>query len=236
MMFPRSKTYDPIFVRDNMMGPNAMKTLEELSSYLELKPGMRVLDLGCGRGLTSIFLSKEFGVKVFAVDLWINAEDNFKRFKDFGLEDSIIPLHLDAHNMPFAAGYFDMAVCVDAYHYFGAEAGYLEEHLVPLVKPGGQIAIAVPGFQREYGQNIPKEISEWVKPEFEFHSKEWWAGLWNRSGMVTVNFSRDLDCCAEAWSDWLTCDQNEYALQDRPMIAADGGKFFSVVGMIATRD
>ena len=35
-----------------------------------LEPGMRVLDLGCGKGLSSIFLAKEFGVQVWAADLW----------------------------------------------------------------------------------------------------------------------------------------------------------------------
>ena len=49
-----------------MMGPNSIKILEEMSESLSLKPGMRVLDLGCNKGLTSIFLAKEFGVQVVA--------------------------------------------------------------------------------------------------------------------------------------------------------------------------
>jgi cyclopropane fatty-acyl-phospholipid synthase-like methyltransferase len=52
-----------------MMGPNSMKIIEELSESLKLEKGMRVLDLGCGKGLTSIFLAKEYDVTVFATDL-----------------------------------------------------------------------------------------------------------------------------------------------------------------------
>jgi cyclopropane fatty-acyl-phospholipid synthase-like methyltransferase len=37
---------------------------------------MRVLDLGCGRAATSIFLRREFGVQVWATDLWTNASEN----------------------------------------------------------------------------------------------------------------------------------------------------------------
>ena len=57
------------FLNENMMGPNAWLIAEELTANLHLKRGMRVLDLGCGRGLTSVFLAEKFGVQVFAVDL-----------------------------------------------------------------------------------------------------------------------------------------------------------------------
>jgi cyclopropane fatty-acyl-phospholipid synthase-like methyltransferase len=58
--FKKTAKYDKQFVSDNLMGPNALKMVEELTSKLDLHPGMRVLDLGCGKGLTSIFLAKEF--------------------------------------------------------------------------------------------------------------------------------------------------------------------------------
>jgi cyclopropane fatty-acyl-phospholipid synthase-like methyltransferase len=42
---------------------------EWLTSALDLRPRMRVLDLGCGRATSSIFLHREFGVQVWATDL-----------------------------------------------------------------------------------------------------------------------------------------------------------------------
>ena len=102
MMFTKSNKYDFDFVKENMMGPNSMKILEEVSESLKLEKGMRILDLGCGRGLTSIFLAKEYDVTVFATDLWISATDNYERIKSMGLEDKIIPIHAEAHDLPFA--------------------------------------------------------------------------------------------------------------------------------------
>jgi len=112
MMFIKSDKYDTAFVQENMMGPNSMKIVEELSESLKLERGMRVLDLGCGRGLTSIFLAKEYGVTVFATDLWISATENYERIKSMGLEDKIIPIHAEAHDLPFAHEFFDLAITV----------------------------------------------------------------------------------------------------------------------------
>lgn len=79
-----------------------MKIIEELSESLNLEKGMRVLDLGCGKGLTSIFLAKEYDVTVFATELWISATENYERIKSMGLEDKIIPIHAEAHDLSFA--------------------------------------------------------------------------------------------------------------------------------------
>ena len=112
--------YNKNFVDQNMMGPNSMVILEELLGKTKLKRGMKVLDLGCGKALSSIFLANEYGVQVFAVDLWINATENYERLRQVHAEDLVIPLHLDAHQLPFADGYFDAVISVDAYQYFGS--------------------------------------------------------------------------------------------------------------------
>ena len=77
--FPRSANYDPDWVLENMMGPNALWLTESLVGCMDLNPAMRILDLGCGKALSSIFLAREYGVQVWATDLWINATDNYGR-------------------------------------------------------------------------------------------------------------------------------------------------------------
>ena len=78
--YPKTAKYDPAWVSENWMGPHPLWLLEELCGNLDLRPGMRVLDMGCGKGLTSVFLAKEYGVTVFANDLWISATENLRRF------------------------------------------------------------------------------------------------------------------------------------------------------------
>ena len=39
----------------------------------------------------------------------------------------VYPIHADAHALPYAEGFFDAIVSVDAYHYFGLEDGFLDD-------------------------------------------------------------------------------------------------------------
>jgi len=38
----------------------------------------------------------------------------------------------------------------------------------------------------------------------------------------------------KAWNDWLACE-NEYAVEDRAMMKAEGGKYFNIVGVKAKK-
>jgi hypothetical protein len=71
--FPRSSKYHPEWIESSVSGgANSLQLVEWLTHDLELRPGMRVLDLGCGRAASSIFLRHEFGVEVWATDLWFS--------------------------------------------------------------------------------------------------------------------------------------------------------------------
>jgi len=236
MIFIKSNKYDITFLKENMMGPNSIKIIEELSGSLKLEEGMRVLDLGCGKGLTSIFLAKEYGVTVFATDLWISATENYERIKSMGLEDKIIPIHAEAHDLPFAHEFFDAAISIDAYHYFGIEKDYLTNYFAPLVKKRGQIAVAVPGLKQEFTNGVPEELLPYWFDDMTLtlHSSEWWYNLWKTSDLVSIKECKELNCLEEAWKDWLACD-NEYARRDVGMMEAEGGKYFNMISIVATR-
>jgi SAM-dependent methyltransferase len=86
---------------------------------------MRVLDLGCGRAASSIFMRREFGVQVWATDLWFSVSENIERIRDAGVEDGVFPIHADARSLPFAAEFFDAIVSVDSFCYYGTDDLYL---------------------------------------------------------------------------------------------------------------
>lgn len=113
--FPRSSPYHPDWVLASASGgANALWLTEWLTSELELRSGMKVLDLDCGRASSSIFRRREFGVQVWAADLWFSAAENIQRVRDAGVEDGVFPLSADARSLPFAPDFFDAIVCVDS--------------------------------------------------------------------------------------------------------------------------
>ena len=87
-----SNAYDPQWVLQNSMGPIPLWLLEGLAPSMHFQPGQKVLDLGCGAAITSIFLAREFGVEVWAADLWIDPADNAARIVEAGLEGRVHPL------------------------------------------------------------------------------------------------------------------------------------------------
>jgi cyclopropane fatty-acyl-phospholipid synthase-like methyltransferase len=122
---------------DGDTGPHPLWLLEDLAQDLELRAGMRVLDLGSGKGTTSVFLAKEYGVHVWAADLWVDPSEAAAHVASQGL-DGIVPVKAEAHALPFAHGFFDAIVCIDAYEYFGTADGYLA-YLTQFLKPGPRV-------------------------------------------------------------------------------------------------
>src|SRR5690242_5981326 len=105
-------------------GANSLWLTEWLTSVIDLRPGMRVLDLGCGRASSSIFLRREFGVEVWATDLWFSANENLQRIRDAAVENGVFPIHADARALPFARDVFDAIVGIDSFYYYGTDDLY----------------------------------------------------------------------------------------------------------------
>jgi cyclopropane fatty-acyl-phospholipid synthase-like methyltransferase len=151
--FPRSKKYDLNWMKRNEMGPNSVWLTEFLTDKMQFKQGTKVLDLGCGKACSSIFLAKEYKVNVWATDLWIDATTNFQNVKEMDAEANVFPIYSEAHQLPYAEEFFDSIVAVDSYAYFGTCDLYLN-YILKFLKPGGQIGIVSPGVKQEPNKEL----------------------------------------------------------------------------------
>lgn len=226
--FPKSSKYDIEWLNDNEMGPCSAWLSEFLLENMEISQGMRILDLGCGKAVSSIFIAKEYEAEVWATDLWISATDNYARIIETDLTDKVYPIHADANDLPFAENFFDAIVSLDAYHYFGTDEVFLNS-LLKYLKPGGQIGIVVPGVIKEFNDVIPDTLKPYWEPYlFTHHGPSWWKNLWMRSGSVAVETADVMPNGYENWLKWDKTLKEANVLKrngDVNMLIADGGNF-----------
>ncbi len=233
--FPRSAKYDPAWIAASASGAaNSLWLAEWLAEALDLRPGMRVLDLGCGRAASSIFLHREYGVQVWGTDLWFDASENLLRIRDAGIADGVFPIHADARALPFADEFFDAIVCLDSFSYFGTDDLYLN-YLARFVTPGGPIGIAGAGLAREIDGPVPAHLREWWTPDLWcLHSASWWRQHWERMGIVDIDLADTMPDGWRAWLDWHRVVAPDNAVEIKA-IEADRGDTIGYVRLVGRR-
>ena len=203
---------------------------------------MRVLDLGSGRGATSVHLAREHGVEVVAADWWTPAEEAAAVFTAAGVGDRVTAVRAEAHALPFEAASFDAVVSIDAFEHFGAADGYLP-HLLPRLVPDGQLGVATPAMRREAGEmgGIPAHVRACVGWEaMAWHTAQWWQFQWETTDLVTGVTAR---CAETGWEDWLLWEQVTRASRGEDpaagpvvaMLEADAGRLLTFALVTARR-
>ena len=233
--FPRASAYHPDWIQASISGgANSLWLAEWLGESMALRPGMRLLDLGCGRAASSVYFHREFGVQVFATDLWFSASENHQRIRDAGHELGVIPIHADARSLPFATDFFDAIVSIDSFMYYGTDDLYLNT-IARFLKPGGAIGIALAGLTQEMDGPVPDHLRAWWEPSMcSLHSAEWWRRHWERTGLVDVEVADSMPDGWRLWVEWL----REIAPENQAEISAvetDGGRNLGYVRVVARR-
>ena len=90
---------------------------QEFVKDLNLKPGMRVLDIGCGIGGSAFYMARNFGAEVLGIDLSNNMLDiaNERKMEmEENIRNSVSFRYLDATTAVFPANSFDVVYSRDA--------------------------------------------------------------------------------------------------------------------------
>lgn len=237
MQYIKSNKYQAQIYMDKIMGPNPVKLCEELLVGHSIPVGACVCDLGSGQGLTSVFMAKEYGFKVYACDLWSEPETHLPFFESMGLtSNEIVPVKADATALPFEKEFFDAVVSTDSYNYFGRDADYLDEKLLPFVKEGGYIYIAIPGMKADCHDALPPELLlSWTPEQLDYiHDIAYWSEIVSHSQGAELISIREMEGNEEIWADWLR-QENEYAVGDRRAMEAGGGRYLNFIAIVLRR-
>ncbi len=233
----RSDKYQKYFCIPYLMGPNSLRLLDELlDAYpMTFTQDDLVLDLGCGSGLTSLYLAFETGAKVYAADLWVPEADNRKRIEEWDVPDKIVPVHDDANDLHFEKESFDAIVSVDAYQYFGGSEGFFAEKILPFVKPGGTVLICVPGLKNKYSGRAEAFLKPWLGDEASlFRSADEWKQIIGTHPDIAEVRTWELFGFYIPWQEWFDT-VHEFALRDKMFFDGIIKPFTGFVGIMVKK-
>jgi len=153
--------YERIFGR-TFVSVGGETTTREFTAQLQMEPGMKVLDIGCGAGGSAFFMARNYGVDVQGIDLSTNMvaiaqdyraemEAEVKHRVQFNLEDVTL--------MSYPENFFDVVYSRDCIMHIEDKES-LFRSLLHTLKPGGKLMVS----DYCYGeQEHSPEFKEYVK-------------------------------------------------------------------------
>jgi SAM-dependent methyltransferase len=197
--FPELTGYTRADVHDGLQGQGGLFLASDMVKMLRLSAGMKVLDLACGRGSTSVFLARRFGVRVFAVDE-SPSDSLLERAAAAGVAELITPIRADCRHLPFAGEYFDAVFCMNSLFYFGTD-DLFPPYILSYLKPGGELVVGSPCYRAELTADTPEEFLLEFPACLAVHSPGWWKNHFEKSKQAVVLYSELHPRGVEFWED-----------------------------------
>lgn len=151
--------YERVF-GTTFVSTGGLETTKEFVSGLDLKPGMSVLDIGCGTGGSAFYMAREFGVNVLGVDLsenMLGVAQEHKEGMSQEIQDLVDFRLLDATKAEFPEEHFDVVYSRDAIMHIN-DKPLLYRNVYKWLKPGGQLLVS----EYIHGKNHPNHTQEYI--------------------------------------------------------------------------
>ena len=156
-------------VRDATMNSNRV-----LAEVCGLRPGMLVLDSGCGLGGSSFWLAEQFDVRVLGISL---SESNIHRCQELAGEKRLTHLvefaTIDFMSKPFDDNSFDVVWNLESFNYACPKQGYIK-NVYRILKPGGVWGCLDGFIDPNRCQNLQDRIHVWSVNRGFIHTWEHW--------------------------------------------------------------
>ncbi len=160
---------------------------EALLELCHISKGKYVLDVGCGAGVTPVFIAKRYGCKVIGIDISEGmVEKSKERAKRERVMDWVEFRVADAQDLPFDDNIFD-AVITESVTAFPEDKQKAVNEYVRVTKPGGYV-----GLNESIWRKVPQppEVVAWVSQDVgtnvEPLTSDAWAGLLEGAGLREI--------------------------------------------------
>lgn len=122
--------------------PGGLRLTRQLGELLDLRPGLRVLDVASGKGESAIFLARQFGCEVVGIDFGVeNVKESAARASDAGMAQLVQFRQGDAEKIDFPNAEVDALVCECAFCTFPDKRAAAAE-FARVLKPGGKVGLS----------------------------------------------------------------------------------------------
>ena len=143
---------------------NAHPILEPLVQCIDVRPGIRILDLGVGPGTLPICIFQTYGdehrYRIYGLDISKQAVIKAGQVvSELGYKKDFCAICGDMEHIPFSDGYFDVVVSNASINLIKNKNDTLGE-IDRVIKPGGQFIIA-DCFQKEENKCCKNEESDY---------------------------------------------------------------------------
>jgi len=132
--------YEEIFGR-TYVSVGGETTTAQFCSRLDLRPGMKVLDIGCGTGGSAFYMARTYGVEVYGIDLSTNMLDIAREYRET-MEPDVkhrVQFHIeDATTLQLPKNFFDVIYSRDAIMHIEDKLS-LYKKLLASLKPDGKL-------------------------------------------------------------------------------------------------
>ena len=137
----RAMSYNELIglVRETNRPPGGFATLVAIARAAHLRPGQRVLEIGCATGYTGLELAASTGCDVVGIDInQHSVTEAQRRAEAQGLETVRFEV-ADAGTLPYKSAQFDLVMCGNVPALLSDRAGALAE-CMRVLKPRGLLA------------------------------------------------------------------------------------------------
>ena len=157
----------------------------EVIAYMDLKPGMTVVDLGCGTGYFARKIAPRVlpGGRVLGVDIQPEMLEYMEQLSEKEGLENVVPILGDEKDPKLPQGGVDWIIMADVYHEFQ----YPEEMLAKMLdslKPDGKVCLL------EYRAEEFRQASH-IKPEHRMSVKDV-LQEWNAAGFELIDLQEFL--------------------------------------------
>lgn len=173
--------YERVFGQ-GYVSTGGLETTSEFVSKLDLQPGQKVLDVGCGIGGGDFYMAEKYDVHVVGIDLSINMI-SFALERAIGLNCAVEFEVADCTKKEYPDGTFDVIYSRDTILHIQDKPA-LFRSFYKWLKPGGKVLIS--DYCRNSGTPSP-EFAEYIKQRgYDLHDVEAYGQMLRDAGFVDV--------------------------------------------------